>query len=183
MKLRALSRFTKISIAGMAALLLAWIALTLFAVGEKTKTDAIVKSPEDLTHCPHCGRPLPRAAIASGECPFCRLENGPEAAKIYRKGNVLTGRLIPYTLVGMFVVLLVANIVIAVRGRVKQERDETLYYYNCPKCNRRLRYRESQMGQLARCPLCHRPIVFPKFDLAKGGPLLRMRRWLHLTHS
>lgn len=178
MKGTNLSRFTKISLLVSGVLLVAWLCLTLFADSPSKKTDAIVK---DETRCPNCGRPLPRNAIRIKECPYCLIERGPEAAKFGENNSQPRGKAIPFVLIGLVALLLIANVAIALHARMRQQKIEALFHYVCPKCSRRLRYRETQIGRLARCPLCERPIVFPKPATLAETRWSRLRRWLHIA--
>jgi transcription initiation factor IIE alpha subunit len=64
-----------------------------------------------------------------------------------------------------------------IRNHLRENREEVYYYLICEKCNRRLRYRESQAGKLGVCPLCKKPLMFPKAD-EEDGRWTRFRRWL-----
>jgi hypothetical protein len=57
-------------------------------------------------------------------------------------------------------ILALANIVAWWRMRPKQQQ-EPLYHFNCPKCNRRLRYRARQAGNPGMCPRCRDRWTFP----------------------
>jgi DNA-directed RNA polymerase subunit RPC12/RpoP len=175
MKMPRLSRFTKIGIAGLGGLLVAWLGLALFTAKENKRTEAVVTTEK---RCPTCGRPLSSTAIERNVCPYCLLERGEEAAAIRKSGSFATSKWVPVAIVGTIVFLLMANVFFAVRGRLKEVKDETYFYYNCPKCSRKLRYRERQIGKLAQCPLCERPIVFPRPAEFVDTPWKRLRRWL-----
>jgi DNA-directed RNA polymerase subunit RPC12/RpoP len=175
MKMPKLSRFTKIGIAGLGVLLAAWLGLALFTAKENKRTEAVVATEK---RCPTCGRPLSKMAIERNVCPFCLLERGEEAARIRKDGSFATSKWVPIAIVGTIALLLIANVFFAVRGRLKEVKDETYFYYNCPKCSRKLRYRERQIGKLAQCPLCERPIVFPRPEGFKDSRWRRIRRWL-----
>jgi hypothetical protein len=45
--------------------------------------------------------------------------------------------------------------------RRKGPKEDKQFHYNCPHCKRRLRYRASQVGRRATCPLCRKEITFP----------------------
>ena len=177
MRLPKLSRFTKFGMAGLGALFLAWLGLVLFADTESKRTEAIVK---DEQSCPTCGRPLTRAAIENNVCPYCLLEQGPDKAKIRKPSSFAASKGVPIAIVCIFALLLVANIALSMRGRFSRGKEETFFHYKCPKCSRRLRYRQRQIGRLARCPLCERPIVFPRPTNMPETRWKRFRRWLHL---
>lgn len=180
MKLPKLTRFTKISLASAAVMLVAWLGLTIFTENASTTTrveSGVVR--ENV--CPHCGRAMPQSAIQNNECPYCVLENpgNRERAKIRKdSGGLASGRTIARILIGSVVLLLLANIGVLVYGRLKQKQDETVFHYNCPKCRRKLRYREGQIGRLAKCPLCERPIVFPRPADFVASRWKRFRRWI-----
>jgi len=111
------------------------------------------------------------------------LEQGEEAAKIRKERSFATSKAVPITLVSVLALLFAANIILALRGRQKQVKEETFFYYWCPKCNRKLRYRERQIGSLARCPLCERPIVFPRPADMPEKHWTKLRRLLHLSKA
>lgn len=170
------TRFSKIGMGFLALMLIAWLVLTLgFSdVGDPNA----VQAPSDGKHCIRCGRELP-AGTDSKDCPYCALE---KAAG--RKGNEpSSGRInltFPVIVSSLFVILLAANILVFVRNRKAQEKDEVYFHLQCPKCSRKIRYRESQFGKAALCPLCKRPIVFPRLQLAQS-PWMKMKRWLRLA--
>jgi hypothetical protein len=177
-----MSRFTKIGMAVAAVLVLFWVGVTIFTASASTKSDRAAKK-DDERYCPHCGRELSKSAIASGMCPYCLMEEGPEKAKLNRRsGGITRGPLIPITLVGIFCALLLTHVVIGLRKRMSGQTDETLYYFTCP-CGRRLRYRRSQGGHLARCPLCRKPLIFPRPEDEPETRWLRVRRWLRMMPS
>jgi hypothetical protein len=162
------TRVTKLGMAALAAGLLAWVVLMLLTGGE-TKTGAV----QDDRHCPKCGRDLPRAVQESGgECPFCKAEGRNVAAGHGSGGGaaLLRGPAVPAALVCAFVALLLVHAVFLVRHRAGAGREEEIYYVNCRKCERRLRYRKRQAGHLAKCPACLTVIVFPRLSEAPKSP-------------
>jgi DNA-directed RNA polymerase subunit RPC12/RpoP len=72
---------------------------------------------------------------------------------------------IPLIMVGVFVVL--SGVFAFLRLRPKAKPVET-YYFFCPGCKRKFRYRADQVGHRAKCPQCDREWVFPP-----GKPSLR----------
>jgi hypothetical protein len=52
----------------------------------------------------------------------------------------------------------------------------------CTKCRRRLRYRQRQIGHFAQCPLCGKPIIFPKPRMqAPESRWRKVKRWLKIA--
>jgi DNA-directed RNA polymerase subunit RPC12/RpoP len=175
MELPKLSRFTKITLAVAGVLFLVWLGLVLFVENASTKTGPAFV---DDQVCPNCGKPLPKGALQSNQCPNCLLQYGPEAAKI-KKDSATNSRVIPSILIAGVVILLALNIGVSLRNRLKQQKDEIQFHYHCPKCHRKLRYREHQIGRFAQCPLCERPIVFPKPANMRETRWTQFRRWLN----
>ena len=77
MKIPKLSRLTKVGIAALGVLFIAWMGLTFFAESESKRTEAVVTEQK---RCPTCSRPLSQTAIERNVCPYCLLEQGEEAA-------------------------------------------------------------------------------------------------------
>lgn len=163
-----LSKFTKISLGATGVLGLAWLALTLFT-GEEPKKSAAARV--DPSQCPDCGRPLTREAKTTGVCPFCKMEDPTMQKKKARTAGSTGGinsRSVAVGIVSAFVLLLVANVAVIVRAKLAKKPDDSLYYMNCRKCDRRVRYRERQAGVLARCPNCLALIKFPELPVKKS---------------
>jgi hypothetical protein len=156
-----LTRMTWIALAALGVCLLAWLALALLSSSADTKSGP---AAVDDRHCPECGRELPRTVRDSGgDCPFCKAEGKTVNVAQKRAGkSVLRGPAIPTVLVGAVIALLLVHVFFLLRNRARDRHEEVLYYTNCRKCQRKLRYRERQIGQLAKCPLCHTLIRFPQ---------------------
>ena len=169
-----LSRLTKIGMAVLGACLVVWLVLTLSSSGgpKKSGPSLIV----DDKHCPICGQELPKGGAAR-DCPYCLLESKKEGGKPYAGKSTGPSPVVPITLAVLFVLLIGANVFVNVRSRWKERKDETYYLFQCVKCSRRIRYRQSQFGKPALCPLCKRPFVFPGLAEPRLNPWLRMKRW------
>ncbi len=152
-----LSRVTKIGMATVGGLLLLWGALIIFTSTSSTKTGPAQVDP---TRCPDCGSKYNQA----GECPRCLAEEGVEAyrAKRAKKEGFTSSPVIPTVLGSLFLLLLATHIGIIVRGRAKNQKQEVYYHVRCSKCGRKLRYRDTQIERLGKCPLCQRPLRFPR---------------------
>jgi rRNA maturation protein Nop10 len=173
------SRWTVVGMVVVGLLFLASVGLLLVPqLFQTSKTATAV----DEKHCPVCGRELPMWAQKAGECPFCKAEGRDPDIKQYREGGSRALRLgIPIALVCCFVILLGTHILLLVRARVVKNPVEIIYNMYCKQCHRKLRYREKQIGKLGRCPMCGKPIIFPKPHTL--GPETRwgkMKRWLKI---
>jgi hypothetical protein len=171
------TRFSKVGMAALGVILLAWLILTLAFGGDNPSPQPLVT---DDKHCPNCGRELP-FGITAKDCPFCAIERRQDA----RRGNAASGGhrinpTFPIVAGSLFVILLAANVFVALRNRKVQEKDETYFHLQCPKCSRKIRFRQNQFGKAALCPLCKRPIVFPRLQMAQS-PWMKMKRWLRLA--
>jgi DNA-directed RNA polymerase subunit RPC12/RpoP len=149
-----LSAVTRWGMVATGAMLLVWLGLTLFASGDTRSGPATM----DRGKCPSCGRPLSRQAQMSGECPYCAMEEGGKSKRT--QGKDAPGTTIPTVLISVLVVLAGVHLFSLYRRRPAAV-EEALYYHNCHKCGRKLRYRERQVGNLARCPMCHQLLRFP----------------------
>jgi hypothetical protein len=181
MKLPQLSKFTKIGLIAVGVAFVLWLGVMLFLTDERSKTDPARKA--DDRHCPVCGREYPRGVFTADDCPYCKLETLKSGGKSKRAGGPWGGKpVVLMVLGGIFVVLLGLNIFVSLHRRTRRNKPEVYFHLHCPRCSRKIRYRTSQFGKPALCPLCKRPIVFPK-PVETGGPWRRMKRWLKLAPS
>ncbi len=76
---------------------------------------------------------------------------------------------VPLIIVGVFVLL--GGVFAFLRLRPKEKPVE-FYYFFCPGCKRKFRYRPDQVGHRAKCPQCSREWVFPPVAASRkaGGP-------------
>jgi hypothetical protein len=166
-----LSRATKIGMAAVGGLLLLWGVLMIF-IG--TSSTRIESGKVDLTHCPDCGSALNKA----GECPRCIAELGLEA---YREKHTDKGfassAVIPIALGCLLGLLLATHVGLNLWAYKKGKRPEVYYYVRCTKCGRKLRYRDTQVERLGKCPLCQKPMRFPR-PPEKPRP----NRWVKIAH-
>jgi hypothetical protein len=66
--------------------------------------------------------------------------------------------------VTLTVLLLLAGILVLggyLFVRLRQPREEPYYYFHCPGCGRKLRYRARQVGHHGMCPRCNQHWTFP----------------------
>jgi hypothetical protein len=47
-------------------------------------------------------------------------------------------------------------------ARPRRAKEEPVYYFQCPQCGRKLRYRLRQAGHKGACPRCKSGISFPE---------------------
>jgi hypothetical protein len=143
----------------------------LFFSNTTTRTGSAITDP---TRCPDCGQELPKSAQATGECPYCKLQQmaGKEVKRRGQGGSWATSPVVLVVLISLFVLLLGTHVFLLVRARRRGGLgEEPTYPLFCSKCHRKLRYRASQGGRLGQCPLCRRPLLFPK------PPEPRKRPW------
>jgi hypothetical protein len=163
------SRYTWIGTAVVAVALVCWIGLLIGGVFEPKKLGV---KQVDPNRCPHCNHALTAYAKQTGECLFCRGElPGKE------KASVVGSKVIPGVLIGLFVILLTINIVLFVRSITRGNVEEVYYQTQCRKCGRKVRFREHQCGQLAKCPICRQVMRFPVAPEKPPGPWTRMKGW------
>src|SRR5262245_187624 len=157
-----LSRFTGGGLIVLGGCLVVWLVLTLFTGMHSTQTGPARVDPN---RCPECGREYPRGS--PGECPLCKLkaQAGGKPRPTARPGPART---LATVLVGLFVVLLAVHLAVTLRGHVGKPAEEAYYQTACRKCSRKIRFRESQAGHLAACPLCRAVFRFP--ELAPTRP-------------
>jgi predicted Zn-ribbon and HTH transcriptional regulator len=161
-----LSRAAKQGIAALGLVLLLCIGLVVFAASGSKKSTAIV----DPTKCEYCGGKLNK----SGECPKCIAELGRANYEAKRESkNWYNSPAIAATVIAILGSLVVIHIGLTLRKFSKREKVEMYHHVHCNKCGRKLRYRESQINCMGKCPLCHKPMLFPKPPEAVKEPRFR----------
>jgi hypothetical protein len=169
-----LSRFTRVGLVAVGVMLVGWVALKLVVSGSGTRTGPAKVDP---TRCPNCGRPLPGYAQVTGECPYCQIEQGGGRKTKARGSAVTSSTTLPAVLGCAFVLLLALHVGLLLRSRVGRGGEEVCYFTNCRKCGRKLRYRDHQVGHLARCPLCRDLVRFPEPPGKAGGLWWKVKGW------
>lgn len=172
-----LSSVTKYSLIALGAGLVFWLGLSFFS-GDPKKTAAV---RTDKTRCADCGLPLSKSAQDSGECPYCAMKNGGKAKKT-ASGSGTPGRTIPIVMISLFVVLSVIHLFVLYRKRASVV-EELVFNMNCRKCDRKVRYRERQVGALATCPGCRCMIRFPEAPEKAKGRWGIVKSWFVLSHK
>src|SRR5262249_56740637 len=87
----------------------------------------------------------------------------------YRRGGPVRGRegLGAKAMTDTTPVLLALGAVLAVAAgvwvyfRLRAPREEPYYHFRCPRCRRRLRYRQRPVGHSGRCSNCGGGVTFP----------------------
>jgi hypothetical protein len=150
-----LSRNNLLILGGAGFVLLLVIGLVVFATSGSNKIEKRV----DPNVCEFCGRRLPQSKL----CLKCIGEMGREVYEAKREKKYwYNSPLIATIIISILCVLLLTHICILLWKRRGRKKAEVYYHTRCKKCGRRLRYRESQINRLGKCPLCQRPLVFPK---------------------
>jgi predicted Zn-ribbon and HTH transcriptional regulator len=155
------TRLTLIGMALLGVMFVVWLVLTL-ATGDGSKTKPAVV---DDKHCPKCGREYPPGVFAEKDCPYCKLEANSEGGGTLKPKTTITlptNFTIPGLMIGCFCALLGTHVFLALRSRLGKNVDDDLFHTRCVKCGRKVRYRKTQIGRVAQCPLCKKPMIFPK---------------------
>jgi len=158
------TRLTTIALAALALGLVAWVILWLVTEDSQPKK---LPAAKDDRLCPECKNPVPPGLLQTGgECPYCEAKGkSVRVGKGSQETSVWRGPGIPIALGITLALLLVVHAFFLVRQRVAASKiEEDVYIVYCRKCSRRLRYRESQGGQIAKCPICRAVVLFPKID-------------------
>jgi hypothetical protein len=149
--------FAHYSLAGVVvfgAFALLWVVLTVFF------SNAYKAGPvkQDPNHCPDCGREYSRAGMAAKECAFCLAQGGqgdkrgPNKPGLPGSNKQQTSLTVPITLFTIFFVMLGIHLTVVWRAAVAAAKEEVYYNTNCLKCDRKVRYRENQIGKVVGCP-------------------------------
>jgi hypothetical protein len=149
------SRWTIIGIGAISLMLAAWVGLYFFSANadSNTRTQGAVTDP---TKCPICGRPLSKQSRGD-ICSACKAEG----RTLPGQKSLLGGATVPVALISMMVILAGIHLGRFFWKHRQENKAEVVCYIECPKCHRRLRYREAQIGKPGKCPLCGRPMIFP----------------------
>ncbi len=54
-------------------------------------------------------------------------------------------------------------------GRARQPAGGAVLHLNCPRCRRRLGYRDFQVGRRGACPRCLYQLIFPPGSSARAA--------------
>ncbi|HTU19611.1 MAG TPA: hypothetical protein VMG10_16240 [Gemmataceae bacterium] len=150
-----LSRGNQLLLGGAGIVLLLVIGLIVFATSGSNKIEKI----KDPNVCEFCGRKFPKSKI----CLTCMAEMGREEYEARRaRKEWYNSPAIATAVISVLCVLILIHISILLWKRRGRKKAEVEYHTRCKKCGRKLRYRESQINRLGKCPLCQKPLVFPK---------------------
>jgi hypothetical protein len=164
------SRLTWIGMILVGIVAAGWLVILMTGVLEPKR---IGEKQVDPNRCPHCNHPLTRYVKESGTCLYCK---GDLPGK--EKGPGTGSKAIAVSLVSLFVVLLVTNVAMLIRSLKRAKVEEEYFVTNCKKCSRKVRFRESQCGQIAKCPTCKQLMRFPEAPEKPRGVWTRMTGWL-----
>jgi predicted amidophosphoribosyltransferase len=150
-----LSRAAKYSIAGIGSVLLLCLGLIIFATSGSKKIGPVV----DPNLCEYCGNKLNK----SRECAKCMAEMGAEKYRAKRESKEwYNSPVIASIVIGSLCLLAAIHIGLVMSKYLGRKKADVYYHTRCPKCGRKLRYRDSLIEHLGKCPLCQKPIRFPK---------------------
>jgi DNA-directed RNA polymerase subunit RPC12/RpoP len=166
-------RASLIALLVLGVLLLVWGGLMLAGVFDSPKK--LGETKVDANRCPHCNLPLSKVAKEKGECLFC---HGDLPTKQRGVGEHPASKAVIGGLIGAFAILATINLVFFVRSWKGKDPEEAFYHLNCKKCTRKVRYRQRQIGQFARCPICRQLIRFPEPPEQPKGTWGKLKDWL-----
>lgn len=114
-------------------------------------------------HCPKCMKEkLYTAAGIDIPCPYCEKPLVATTESVTKSGSSPSS---PYSQLYLFLlveaVLLLAVVWYVTRPKAIQG-DEEYFYFNCPKCRQKIRYRQHQVGVQALCRRCRKAFVYPE---------------------
>jgi len=138
---------------------------TYLAYPSKPKS-LVDSSKAKYMHCPKCLKEkMYTPAGIDIPCPYCEKPLIATAESVTRSGSSASS---PYSQLYMLllveVVLLLAAIWYITRKK-SEDGDEEFFYFNCPKCKQKIRYREHQVGVQAQCRRCRKAFVYPEGSL------------------
>jgi hypothetical protein len=163
-----LSREMKWLLGGSGLVLVFVLALVIMASSGSTRVEGIA----DPNVCEFCGRPLPSSKV----CLTCSAEMGREVYEAKREQkHWYNSPVAATTIISLLCVLVSAHIGILLYKQRGRKKEEFYFYTRCSKCGRKLRYRESQIARLGKCPICQKPIIFPK-----PPPVRKVSRWVRI---
>jgi len=144
-------------------ILLIVLGLALIPVLSTEDKTAAVKND---TICPDCGKPLPKSAQVSGECPYCKTLKVMEGKDKQTKesGSSWNGTDYFIVLMILFLVLGGGFLIVKSTPNVSFFRSRYAipkYICKCPNCKRKIRYSFLQAGKDALCPSCEHVVPLP----------------------
>jgi hypothetical protein len=123
------------------------------------------KKVEAYWYCPECAFKMPATADQDASlvvCPHCRKKGNVVGLRPGDAGGLGLGSkrtLVPAITLGAMA--LMALIVFWFRPSRRRAKAEALHYFKCQQCRRKIRYRPSQAGSKALCPVCKVEFTFP----------------------
>jgi len=123
------------------------------------------------TTCPDCGHEYPASAMATQDCPYCKLlesqNQGPQVRTLKGAGSSPfeldrlrrnKGLMAAICVICLCILMAVTHYVIK-NYRIK--RPEPDFSFKCFYCRRKLRYKLRQVGRTGLCPGCQMRFKFP----------------------
>lgn len=149
-----------LSVLAAGALIMAGTAYMAYPSKPKSLVDP---SNCKYMHCPKCMKEkMYSPAGIDIPCPYCEKPLIATAEAVTKSGSAPSN---PYSRLYMLllveVVLLLAAIWYVTRPKAIHG-DEEYFYFNCPKCSQKLRYREYQIGLQAQCRRCKKAFLYPE---------------------
>lgn len=139
------------------------IAATAYQTYPSKAKSLVDLSKAKYMHCPKCIKEkMYTPAGFDIPCPYCEKPLVATTEPVTKSGSAPSS---PYNqlflLLLVEVVILLAAIWFVTRPKALQG-DEEYFYFNCPKCTQKIRYREHQVGSQAQCRRCRKAFVYPE---------------------
>jgi len=149
-----------LSVLAVGVLIMAGTAYLVYPSRSKSLVDL---SKAKYMHCPKCIKEkMYTPAGFDIPCPYCEKPLVATTESVTNSGSTPSS---PYTQLYMLllveVVILLAAIWYVTRPKALHG-DEEFFYFNCPKCKQKIRYRQHQIGLQAQCRRCRKAFVYPE---------------------
>jgi ribosomal protein S27E len=126
------------------------------------------KSLADLSkakfmHCPKCMREkMYTPAGIDIPCAYCEKPLIATTESVTKTGNKPASPYSQLTMLLLVEVVLLMGAIWYVTRKKTADVEEEYFYFNCPKCKQKIRYRQHQIGVTAQCRRCRKAFVYPE---------------------
>ena len=141
------------------------IAVTIWVMYPSSSSFLSNPSKYKFLYCSKCEKDekFDAEKYAKG-CAKCGTELAPTEESIAVAGKPSS----PFTKLFLWVMaelIAVMGAILLLTRRRHSDGEEEFFYFNCPKCKQKIRYREHQVGVQAQCRRCRKAFVYPEGSL------------------